>query len=123
MPSGNAETLGQNPRMVEKKIFGEITSEWVRSTEKVVVAFPEICLTSCVDNDILTSIAGATKHKWNSAMETLNVMASNGWLLEHVYTTPGMAGVRTHYIISIATNKMKSTQPWSSSNAQSVRRR
>ena len=105
------------------KVFGEITTEWVKSMEKVKVRFSDISMSNCTDSRLMSTMTGATKHSWESAFEALNAMASNGWVLEQVYTSNGMSGVKTHYIISASSAQIKPVMPWNQSTSQSARRR
>ena len=64
------------------------------------------------DQDFLKNIEEATKFRFESAGQALNVLASHGWEVTSVYTTKGRQGDEIHYVMSCNVAMTPPYSPW-----------
>lgn len=94
------------------KIYAELIAEFVMSREKMTIQFDQAMSRYCKNKTALSAIQSAGKMEWQSVNEFLTIMSTNGWNLEFVYTSPGAAGVRRHYLISAPSQVTTALKPW-----------
>ena len=64
------------------------------------------------DQDFLKNLDEATKFRFESAGQALNVLASHGWEVTSVYTTRGRQGDEVHYVVSCRVPMTPPYSPW-----------
>ena len=98
---------GQDPRggvtrtrVQQVKLVGEVSSTMIANNEIVKFTVDDIVNRITRDQDFLKNIEEASKFRFESAGQALNVLASHGWEVTSVYTTKGRQGDEIHYVMS-----------------------
>ena len=110
---------GQDPRggvtrtrVHDVKLVGEITSSMIANNEIVRFNVDDIVNRITPDQDFLKNLDEATKFRFESAGQALNVLASHGWEVTSVYTTRGRQGDEVHYVVSCRVPTIPPYSPW-----------
>lgn len=110
---------GQDPRggvtrtrVQEVKLVGEVTSSMIANNEIVKFNVDDIVYNITRDQNFLKNVDEATKFRYESAGQALNVLASHGWEVTTVYTTKGRQGDEIHYVVSCSVLMTPPYSPW-----------
>ena len=110
---------GQDPRggvtrtrAQQVKLVGEVSSTIIANNERVKFTVDDIVYRITRDQDFLKNVEEATKFRFESAGQALNVLASHGWEVTSVYTTKGRQGDEFHYVVSCSVAMIPPYSPW-----------
>ena len=96
----------------ESRIYGEVTSFTVNARTTVKVSFN--CLIEKISGgkEAFKTCVNLENYQYESLVEALNILASHGWNVEHVWTEDSRTGVDTHFLISKSVDKLIPANPW-----------
>ena len=110
---------GQDPRggvtrtrAQQVKLVGEVSSTMIANNEIVKFDVDDIVYNITRDQSFLKNIEEATKFRFESAGQALNVLASHGWEVTSVFTTRGRQGDEVHYVVSCGVPMTPPYSPW-----------
>lgn len=96
----------------DARLYGELTAFTVNGRTTVKVDFNMIIEKIARDKQIFKDCIDLKNYKYANLSEALNVLASHGWIVEHVWTESTRNGMDTKFLISKAVGRMTPVYPW-----------
>lgn len=94
------------------KLYGEVTVFETNGRTTVKVEFNQIIDRINKDKQVFKDCIDLKNYKYESLSQALNVLASHGWTVEHVWTQENRTGVDTHMLISKNVGRLTPAYPW-----------
>lgn len=110
-------------RVQEVNFTGELTSQMIANNEIVKFNVDGIIEQISKDEVFLEHIQQASRFRYESAGQALNILGSHGWEIVSVYLTKGRQGDMIHYVLTCSKPATPPYSPWSDPNFGAARKR
>ena len=123
MNSQGSKTDDKRTRLQEVKFVAELTSQMIANNELVKFSMDGIVEQISRDAVFLEDMKQASRFRYESAGQALNILGSHGWEVVSVYLTKGRQGDVVHYVLSCSKPATPPYSPWSDPNFKATRKR
>lgn len=96
----------------EFRVYGEVKLFSDNGRTTIKVHFDALVEKIFADKETFKLYTQLENYRYESLNEALNVLASYGWSVDHVWTIENRTGVDTHFLISKTVGEMKPLAPW-----------
>ena len=112
--SGGDVGKGQGYRkaMIAAEIYGTLVATTRANTEEVRFRIDDKVTRATRGEEFLETTERIKKHRFSSAAEALNVLASHGWVLRSTLVVNGRNGQERHYIMAKQVRELMPITPW-----------
>ncbi|PCJ80656.1 MAG: hypothetical protein COA49_07425 [Bacteroidetes bacterium] len=98
------------------KIYGEMTAFELNGKSVVKISFDPILNRIGADKKAISTAYEISNVAYASLGQALNVLSSNGWYVDAVWTTLERSGTVQHFLISKKVSKLSPASPWLDKN-------
>ena len=110
---------GYRKTMSSPEVYGTLVATTRANTEEARFKIDEKVRLATRDEEFVSTTERIKKHRFSSAPEALNVLASHGWVLRSTLVVNGRNGQERHYIMAKPVRELMPITPW---NQQSVQK-
>jgi hypothetical protein len=100
------------------KIYGEMMAFELNGKSIVKISFDPIMDRIGADKESIATSYQMSQHQYASLGQALNVLSSNGWEVDAVWTTLERSGTVQHFLVSKKVAKLTPAAPWLDKNTR-----